>query len=166
MPVFGHVEDLVPTLLRNFFEGQGANVVSAFETGMPLPIIVARQDRSSGMPPGYLGDARFMMPALLSVDTITQGPDADLEGADLQEAVRIALHEAWHDQLVIPGAGYIGRIENSSKPSRVSDWATAQGPVQYSSLPQGALRYEANYRLLLRPDNNQANTTNPYVRHF
>lgn len=165
IPVFGHVEDLMLGLLRPFFEGQDVYIASVFEEGMPLPVIVGRQDRKSGAVSHFVSDNRFLMPALLSVDTITGGPDADQDGADLQEAVRICIHEAWLNQTVVPGVGYLSAIENSTKPARVADWATSTGAVQYAQLPRGAVRYESNYRLILRPDSNQANVTNPFVRY-
>lgn len=164
LPVFGHVEDIARAILIPFFEGMGVYVATVFEEGMPLPVVVARQERRSGTSTHFVADNRFLMPALLSIDTLTTGLDADQDGADLQEAARIAIHEAWQAQVVIPGAGYIAQIENSTKPSRVSDWATSTGPVQYASLPRQVIRYEANYRLLMRPDPNQANVTNPFVR--
>lgn len=164
MPVFGHLEDIMRGILIPFFQGQNVYVATVFEDGLPLPCVVARQERRSGAATHFVSDNRFLMPALLSVDTLTTGLDADQDGADLQEAVRIAIHEAWHHQTIIPGAGYIARIENSTKPSRVSDWATSSGPVQYASLPKHVLRYESNYRLLMRPDQDQTHVTNPFVR--
>jgi hypothetical protein len=164
LPVFGPVEDLALGILKPFFEGTGVNVQATFTEDMHLPIIVARQDRKSGGSTHYADDARFMKPALLSVDTITGGPNADEDGAHLQEAVRIALHEAWFKQIVVPGVGYIAKIENSGNASRTSDWATSTGVVQYASLPKGAIRYDNTFRLYLRPDNDQTRTINPFVR--
>ena len=166
IPVFGHLEDYMKAILLEFFTGQDVYVSSVFEESMPLPVVVARQDRKTGSVNHFVKDNRFLMPALLSVDTITGGIDADTDGANLQEAVRIALHEAWLDQVVVPGVGYVAVIENATKPARVSDWATATSVVQYASLPKGAVRYESNYRLIMRPDPDQSNVDNPFVRNF
>lgn len=165
LPAFGSVERLALGIFEPFFEGMGVGVSPLFEDGMALPVVVARNDPGSGSAPAYRADFRFLRPVLLSVDTITSGINADDDAAQLQEACRIALQEAWEQQIVVPGVGYISRFENSLMGSRKSDWATATGPVQYASLPRGAVRYETNYRLLLRPDQDQANVENPYVRH-
>jgi hypothetical protein len=164
LPVFGPVEDLALGILRPFFEGTGVTVYATFTEGMSTPAVIARQDRKSGQSVHYSSDARFIQPALLSVDTITTGINADQEGAQLQEAVRIALLEAQRNQIVVPGVGYISVIENAGNASRTSDWATSTGVVQYASLPKGAIRYDNTFRLYLRPDNDQSRTTNPYVR--
>lgn len=163
-PIYGSVEDLMLGILRPFFEGTGVNILSYLEEDMPLPAVIARQDRKSGAVSHFTDDPRFLMPALLAVDTIAGGMNADQDSADLQEAVRHAIFDAHYRQIVIPGVGYISHISHTTKASRVSDWATSTGVVQYASLPKGAVRYESNYRLILRPDQNQANTTNPFIR--
>lgn len=163
LPVFGSVERIVMGVLQPFFEGQAVTVTPLFEEGMTAPVVVARNEAvASGT--HYRQDIRFIRPALLSIDTITAGVNADDDGSALQEACRIAIFEAWRNQIVIPGQGYIARVENSVMASRKSDWATSTGPVQYASLPRGAMRYESNYRLLLAPDPNQAANDNPFVR--
>lgn len=165
LPIFGSLERLMLGIFEPYFEGTDVNVTPLFEEGMALPCVVARNDPAAGSARAFRADFRFLRPAILSVDTITTGINADDDAAILQEACRIAMQEAWEQQIVVPGVGYIAKIENSTSASRKSDWATSTGPVQYASLPRGATRYEANYRLLVRPDQDQANVDNPYVRH-
>lgn len=164
LQVFGSVERVAMGILQPFFQGQPVHVTSLFEEGMPTPVVIARNDAKVGANTVYRADARFTRPALLSIDTITDGLNADDDGAALQEACRIAIFEAWRKQIVIPGQGYIAKVENSNMASRKSDWATSTGPVQYASLPRGAMRYESNYRLTLAPDPNQEANDNPFVR--
>jgi hypothetical protein len=68
----------------------------------------------------------------------------------LAEAVRVALRDAWLDHHSVPGRGHIVRVDMTSAPRRVTDWATATGPVQYADLPTGVWRYETAYRIAIR----------------
>lgn len=150
-PSFGPVEDLMIGILRPFFAGKGVTVYPEYEEGMQLPAVVPIHSRRSGTTPFSGGDIRFTQPAIVEMNTICDGPDSDDLNADLQEACRIALVQAWMKQTVIPSVGSINRIDNSTKATHVSDWATSTGVVQYANLPAGANRYEAVYRLILRP---------------
>lgn len=163
IPIFGSVDDLMLAVLRSFFEGHGdIHIGSLFSSALAPPIIIVRRERRSGQASVDSSDDRFIQPAIISVNTITEGPDADALGEELQEACRIAIREAQQNQVVVPGCGYISSITNSVEPSRVSDWATSTGVVQYASLPKGWCRYESVYRLLIRPPD-QATVNNRYV---
>lgn len=85
-----------------------------------------------------------------TVDTFTVGPNGDLEGALLQEAVRVALREAWVNNHEVPGLAWVNHITMIGEASRVPDWATSAGPVQYADLPTGTWRYESTYLLKAR----------------
>ncbi len=50
----------------------------------------------------------------------------------------------------MPGRGHLTRVQMTSAPRRVTDWATATGPVQYADLPTGVWRYETQYRIGIR----------------
>lgn len=165
-PVHGLVEDLALGILRPYFEGTGVTVATSFTEGIKLPLVMARQDKKSGKATVYSADPRFSRAALLSIDTICQGIDADERAGHLQEAVTRAIFEAQAKQITVPGVGYISRIENMGVASRASDWATSTGVVQYASLPQGAVRYDNTVRLHIRPDRNQslARQDNPFLR--
>lgn len=166
LPVFGPSEDLMLGILRPHFEHQGVTVATQFSKNMQLPAIVARQDRKSGTATHTSQDPRFLAPSLISIDTLCDGPDADEMSAHLQEAVRLVVYNAWAKQVVIPGVGYISRINNSGNAYRASDWATSTGVVQYAALPHGVVRYERMYHLYVRPDQNQERTFNPFVRQL
>lgn len=162
IPTFGSVDELMTGLFRHFFVGQELHIGSLFSPGLEPPVIIVRRERRSGTSSVDSQDDRFMQSAIVSVNTITSGPDADQLGEELQEACRIAIREAQQNQLVIPGCGSISRITNSIEPSRVADWATSTGVVQYASLPKGWTRYESVYRILIRPPE-QTSVTNRYV---
>lgn len=163
LPVFGAVEDLMLGVLRPFFTGTDVKVEAAYYEGMRLPAVIPLHARRSGGVTYQNADQAFTEAALIEVNTICEGVDADLWNAELQEACRHALILAQRNQLVVPGVGVINRIQASTKATRQTDWATATGLVQYATLPAGAVRYEAVYKLLLRPDPN-ASTTNRYLR--
>lgn len=161
IPTFGSVDDLMLGLLRQFFDGQEVHVGSLYAPELPTPTIIVRRERRSGTASVDSDDDRFLKPAIVSVNTITAGVDADELGEQLQEACRIAIREAQLNQTVIPGCGYISEITNSIDPSRVADWATSTGVVQYAALPKGLTRWEAVYRILIRPPRDAV--TNPFV---
>jgi hypothetical protein len=150
VPVFGSVDDLMIALLKDFFDGQDIHIGTLYASALEPPIIIARRERRSGQASIDSTDDRFIQSAIISINTITSGPDADQIGEELQEACRIAIREAQQNQTVFPGLGSISSITNSIEPSRVADWATSTGQVQYASLPKGWTRFESVYRLLIR----------------
>lgn len=162
-PVFGSMDELLLGIFRRFFEGQDIHLGTLFTEDLQPPIIIARRERRSGTVADSTEDHRFLMPAIFSVNTITAGVDADEIGEELQEACRLALIQAQQEQWVIPDAGVISTIENSTVATRVSDWATSTGVVQYASLPKHWVRYESIYRVLYRPPQ-QSTITNRFVR--
>ena len=162
IPVFGSVDDLMVALFRDFFTGQNIHIGTVFSSAIEPPIIIVRRERRSGQASIDSSDDRYIQSAIVSVNTITAGPDADMLGEQLQEAARIAIREAQQNQITVPGLGSISSITNSIEPSRVSDWATSTGVQQYASLPKGWTRYESVYRFLLRPPE-QSLVTNPYI---
>lgn len=162
LPVFGAAEDLLLGIFREYFQGKDVTVTSEFSEGLALPAVVARADRRSGTTSFQTKDARFLRPVIISVSTIASGADADLLASQLSEATKLALLQAQLTQQVVPNAGYISYIENSTPPTRVSDWQTSTAVVQYASLPKGATRYEAVYRLMIRPPE-QITINNPFV---
>lgn len=162
IPTFGSVDDLMVAVFKDFFTGQEIHIGTLFSSALTPPIIIVRRERRSGQASIDSEDDRFIQPAIVSVNTITSGPDADQLGEELQEACRIAIREAQQNQVMIPGSGSISAITNSIEPSRVSDWATSTGVVQFASLPKGWSRYESVYRFLIRPPD-QTQVTNRYV---
>lgn len=162
IPTFGSVDDLLLGIFRPFFNGQDVHVGTLFSSAIEPPLVIVRRERRSGTASVDSDDDRFIQPAIVSVNTITSGPDADMLGEQLQEACRIAIREAQQNQYVVPGGGSISAITNSIEPSRVSDWATSTGVVQYAALPKGWVRYESVYRLLIRPPD-QTTVTNRYI---
>lgn len=162
IPIFGSADELMLGILRPFFHGSNVHIGTLFSSGLEPPIIIARRERRSGTQAIDTADDRFTQPVVMSINTITSGVDADEVGEELQEACRIAIRQAVINQTVVPGAGHITRVDNAIVPSRVSDWATSTGVVQYASLPKGWVRYESVYRLILSPPE-QALANNRFV---
>lgn len=162
IPIFGSADELMLGILRPFFAGEDVYIGSLYASGLEPPVIIVRRERRSGAQAAHVDDDRHIQAALVSIQTITAGVDADELGEELQEACRIAIRQAVINQTVVPGAGHITRIDNAILPSRVSDWATSTGVVQYSSLPKGWVRYESVYRLIISPPD-QALVNNRFV---
>lgn len=150
-PHFGSADELARKIFEDFFAGQNVHVYTTFSENMQTPAVIARRDRRSGTLALHSNDDRFMQPVILMVSTLTAGPDADEQGEELQEMCRYALRQAHQRQRSIPNCGHIAVLEASTHPAKVSDWQTSTSVVQYASLPKGATRYEAIYRLLIRP---------------
>lgn len=151
VPIFGSPNKLVLRIMRDFFAGQDIKIGSLFTEDMATPAIVTRHERRSGTISHDPADGRYLKPVIISVNTITSGLEAEDEGAQLQEMCRVALVQAQLNQTTIPSLGHISNIENSTVASKVSDWATSTGIVQYAALPKGAVRYESIFRLIIRP---------------
>jgi hypothetical protein len=151
IPVFGSTDGLLMAIFREFFAGQDIKIGTLYTEDMPTPALIARRERRSGNGESKTADDRFMEPAIVSVNTLTSGLEAESDGAALQEMCRIALRQAVLEQKAYPGLGHLAAIENSTSASRVSDWATSTGVVQYATLPKGVVRYESVFRLLIRP---------------
>lgn len=162
IPVFGSTDEMLLGIFRPFFAGQNIHIGTLYSDELTPPVIIARKERRSGTVAHQSPDETHVQAAIVSVNTITGGLDADEVGEELQEACRIALFQAWRDQTVIPNAGCISSITNSSPASRVSDWATSTGVVQYSELPKTLVRYESIYRILIRPPS-QPSITNRFL---
>ncbi|MDR6794371.1 hypothetical protein J2X12_002892 [Pseudarthrobacter oxydans] len=151
VPVFGSANKLVLKIMREFFVGQDIHIGSLFTEDMPTPAIICRAERRSGTVGHDPADGRYLKPVIISINTITSGLEAESDGHDLQEMCRVALIEAQLKQAAYTNLGHISNIENSTVASKVSDWATSTGVVQYAALPKGAVRYESIFRLIIRP---------------
>lgn len=161
VPVFGSPVDLIMTILEPL-KAKGVHIYPAFEDNMILPAVIPLLSRRSGQAGFAAASVVHTRVALLELNTITDGPDADELADQLQEAARKLILEAWLNQTEVPGAGVINRIDNSTMATAVSDWQTSSGVVQYANLPNGAQRFEAVYRLLLRPPRS-TQPLNPFI---
>lgn len=157
-PDFGPVEDLMLGIFNRWFASvpTPVHVATQFEVGMPLPTVIARADQRSGIQAFGNKDDRFLRITVVQVSVITAGPngdgiDADIEASQLAESAGLAIRQAHAEQWVIPGVGHLGYMEIASPFSRKTDFQTSTSVVQYASLPDGLVRYEGIYRILLRP---------------
>lgn len=139
------VEDLLLPILREGLPGiQVSSLIAANQT---FPLVLVRRGASFGE---QTGDTRFTDSAQVSIQTFCADPNGDEDAAILAEAARVVLRDAWLTQKVVPGRGHFTRVELTSAPRRVTDWATAAGPVQYADLPTGVWRYESVYQIGIR----------------
>lgn len=165
-PIFGSTDELMLGVLRKFFFGQGVEIGTLYSEDITPPFIMVRRERRSGTVMTKTDDDRFLQPSIVAVNTITDGIDADEVAEELHEAIRYAIRKAQQDQVVIPNGGCIAQLENSTTASRVSDWATSTGVVQYASMPKHWVRYEAIYRVLVRPPGQDTITNRFISRHL
>lgn len=139
------IEDVALYILR---EGlPDVPIHSLIEEDPPENFILVRRDHTLG---AWDGDTRFVDAGMLAVQVFTSDPDGDEKGALLSEAVRVVLRNAWLGNMKIPGHGWLVSAQMTTAPHRVTDWATATGPVQYADLPNGRWRYESKYHIAVR----------------
>lgn len=163
-PAFAPVHRIGLHVIRDWFAGMDVTVGSRIPADMSdaLPLVMVRADRRSGGETRRADDERFLRSNLLTIETFTTGLNAENDGYDLQESIRLALLSAWRNQVNVPDGGSISSITTTSQASLVSDYATSTGVVQYASLPKGAARTESIYQLYVRPPN-QATISNRFI---
>lgn len=151
--VFGSSEKLILTIFSEFFKDQPEiHVGGLFAEDIKPPMVIARRERKASGNSSFVShDDRYLAAAIFSVNTITDGYDADAVGEELQEACRVALRQAQQDQVEVPDGGSLSVITNWTNPARINDWADSTGVVQYSTLPRGWVRTESMWRILIRP---------------
>lgn len=168
-PSFGPIHRIGLGIIRDWFQGVvvdgrpitvGSRIPADLSDSMPFVMI--RSDRRSGNDTRRSGDERFLRSSLLTVETFTVGLNAESDGYNIQESVRLGLWQAWRDQVSVPGAGSLSRIITSSDAALVSDYATSTGVVQYASLPKGASRTESIFQVFIRPPT-QGTLDNPFI---
>ena len=139
------VEDILLAVLRDGLPGVAVN--SLIGAHQRFPLVLARRAPHFGE---WQGDTRFLDSADVTVHTFAEDPNGDEDAAILAEAARVVLRNAWLYHRSVPDRGHITRVQMTSAPRRVTDWATASGPVQYADLPTGVWRYETTYRIEIR----------------
>lgn len=143
---FPAVEDLVLLILRAALPDVPVYTLVPEKTDL-FPFVLVRADYDPG---NWKGDHRFLDRSMIAVHTFTEDPDGDDQGAVLSEAIRVILANFMRNPVKPDGSEAIRKIRMTSRPRRVPDWATSQGPVQYADLPTGAYRYESLYRVTFR----------------
>jgi len=139
------IEDVLLPILREGLPGIQVNTLIAKSQSFPL--VLVRRAATLGE---WSGDPRFTDAATVAVHTFCEDPNGDEDAAILAEAVRVVLRNALFDHKVVPGRGHITGLTMSAAPRRVTDWATATGPVQYADLPTGVYRWETQYDVTVR----------------
>lgn len=171
LPVFGAVNRLMGNIMNYYFHGvptaeapfpdqipkNEVKVVSRWQKGIEPPMVFPEVDKSSGAVAFQTKDDRHMRSYIITLNAITEGINADNDAGELQEAAKEALRLAVLEQWYFPGSGSLAYIENSSPPSRVSDWATSTGVVQMASLPEHWARWESIHRIMVRPPREASN---------
>lgn len=169
-PVFDDVELLTKRVLVDHFAlvekagGPYVQVVSSYQPSMQTPLVLAINTRRTGLDAYGNNDEMFLRSAIMEINTITDGPDAETDGIQIQESVKQALMIAQQRQVHYPTLGILNRVSSPLTATRQTDWATSTGPVQYSKLPEGAVRYEARYKFIVRPPYEHNNKFLPFTK--
>lgn len=147
-------EDLLLGIIRPLEEDiPGLTVSTIIQDDFPTPYVMCRSDTGSwDSDTAGSADRRFMRRFTADIQTWVDGTEADTRNGWLQEIVYLRLYTAWSRQIIVPGVGHIAKLRVSSPAHEVPDWATSTGVNQYAQLPKGMLRYQAKYRVWVRPD--------------
>ena len=146
MVEYSPIEDIVLAALRKRLPD--VRVQSLYRENESTPLVLIRRDPEES---NWSGDPHHLDTAYIDVEVLTEGLEADTDGALLGEAVRVALRDTWLQRDIFPGLGHFVWVEQTVAPHKRSDWATATGPVQYADLPAGWSRYESSFYIEVRP---------------
>ena len=142
---FEPVEELILRILRdNLPNSHIGTLLELDRTGIDYSILVRR------IPGLGAGDNKWINYHGISVHVYTKDPDGDEKGALISDAVRVILRDAAHERVWYPDLGGLTRVRMTLEPVRKTDWATAEGPVQFADLPTGEWRYETRYAVWVR----------------
>lgn len=106
--------------------------------------------RSPGLG-SWRGDERVLDEGGVIVHVYAEDPDGDEKGSVISEAVRKVFQRAFLEHWKFEGLGSINVLRMTSEPTRVTDWITSVGPVQFADLPMGDWRYETRYAIRINP---------------
>lgn len=142
---FAPVEDVVLPILRAALPDVRIYSLIPEDTTL-IPYLVVRVAPTERF---WTGDDRFVDWATIFVHAFADDPDGDRKAALLSEAARVALRDAWLNQ-VVTEHGSICAFRTMTRPTRRADWTTATGPVQYADLLTDTHRYEGLYAIQIR----------------
>lgn len=138
-------EEVVLHLLRDRLPD--ISVQSLIRRDQEFPFLLIRRIPTYGE---WGGDPRFLDSAQISAQSFVSGEDADREAGELLVHVVDILFDESKIRRVVPQKGHLLSSLVVNSPRRVTDWATATGPVQYADLPSGVSRYEMTLSITTR----------------
>ncbi len=141
------MEDILLSIFRRGLPSLTVHSLIPPSEYISYPFAVARR----GSPVGnWRGDARFLDRGRATVSVFTQDPDGENKGIMIGEAIRVMMRQAWLEHWNFPGLGSIVDIKMVQEPTRVPDWATSAGPVQFADLPGNVWRAEIYFNMVVR----------------
>lgn len=140
------IEDILLAIFRRGLPG--VPVYTLIPEATPPTFLLVRQVAEAGL---YDGQHPLLDSADFAVHVFAEDPDGDEKAALVGDAVVDVGQEAFVNHWSFPSLGSINYLRCTQKPSRVTDWATSSGPVQYADLPTGDWRYEARFRIRINP---------------
>lgn len=169
-PVFDDAELLVYRILVNHFAlveqagGPFVQVASSYEQNMQTPVVLAINTRRTGLDAYGNNDEAFLRSAIMEINVVTDGLNAESDAVQIHESVKQAFIISQRQQIHYPELGILNTVSSPLTATRQTDWATSTGPVQYSKLPEGTVRYEARYKMIIRPPYEHNNKFLPFPR--
>lgn len=122
--------------------------ISLLSPGTAMPFTLVREVTFYG---AWSVDSRFMREYFISIETFTEGLESDVDGPLIHRAAEDAFRRtALGHEAVVNNTGWIEGYELVEPARRVSDWASADGPVQMADLPAGMVRHMSIHRLSLK----------------
>ena len=154
VPEFAPVEDLFLGILDPL-EGliPGLKVRTGIEGGASFarPYVFIQRSPAAFAGSVVGGDERFTQRAVVSVHVFCREPDGELKAARLSEIVRRFLFSAWLKGQVVPKSGSMRELVLLASPHRATDWTSGTAGDYLANLPNGVVRYETEYGVVLRP---------------
>lgn len=139
-------EDLALDLFRRLLPD--LQWVSLLTPAYSPPFALVREVTFYG---AWTPDRRFIREYFITIETFTEGLESDVEGPLIHRAAEnVLLRASLAHEPVLDGAGWLEAAELVEPARRVSDWASANGPVQFADLPQGWTRHISTHRLTVK----------------
>lgn len=126
----------------------GVRFISQISPHVAPPYVLVREVGFEG---AFVADRRFKREYFISIETFTEGLESDVEAPLFHRAAEDAFTRvAYGNESVLDGAGWITRYELVEPARRLSDWASAAGPVQTADLPTNWTRHHSLHRIELK----------------
>lgn len=110
------VQDLMLAIARNAV-GPDVNVFTRIPDDLPkhVPLVVIRRTAGRSQSPHFTDRPWF------NTQVFCGGDDPFRDANILADTVRGAIFNAWYDQFVLPGVGWIVDVRESSGPEEIAD---------------------------------------------
>ena len=107
--------------------------------------------RETGFEGAVYEDRRFMREFFISIETFTEGLESDVDAPNVHRAAEDAFTRAALGNISVGGGtSWIVDYSLEEPARRLSDWASASGPVQTADLPTNWTRWHSLHRIAIK----------------